>query len=275
MRRGLPIFFGVALGIGVIGLPVALDATSFDEADDTTEQCLAEGKLLKKQKTLKGVTRPELYLIECDGAQRKALVKRLDEEKRGKTQFGDGHWEMNFTDKFYYERAAYLLDRSLGLNMVPVAVVRRVGRNDAGVVEWIENASHVDKSPHQPSGAERAALAQQKAIMQLFDALIYNTDRNVSNYLVDDGDWRLYLIDHSRAFREKSDLPEGFESTLIRVPRGLYARLRELNRSELDELMSGLLGPAQIESILERRDKILEKLDADRQEMGDEVVFTG
>ncbi len=256
-------------------IPGGLNANSFEEADVDTERCLSEGKLLKKQKTLDGVTRPELYLIDCDGEQRKALVKRVDEERRGKTQFGDGRWEMNFTDRFSYERAAYLLDRELGMNMVPVAVVRKVGRSDAGVVEWIENASHVDASPHQPTGAERIELAQQKAIMNLFDALIFNTDRNLSNYLVDDEDWRLYLIDHSRAFREKSDLPEGFEKRLIRVPRDLYDRLQQLDKASLDEMMGDLLGPAQIKSILKRRDLILQKIDNDRQKMGDEVVFTG
>ena len=150
MKSQHQIWQTMAIVAALLTVPVRLGATSFDESDVETEQCLAEGKLLKKQKTLEGVTRPELYLIECDGDKRKALIKRLDEERRGKTQFGDGRWEMNFTDRFSYERAAYLLDRELGMNMVPVAVVRKVGRNNAGVVEWIENASHVDTSPHQP-----------------------------------------------------------------------------------------------------------------------------
>ena len=264
----------LTITVGLLGTTVGSSATSFEEPDEVTEQCLSEGELLKKEETLDGVTRPELYLIECDGGRRHALVKRFHEERRGITRFSDGKWEMNFSDSFRYERAAYLLDRELGLNMVPVAVVRKVGRSETGVIEWIEDASHVDQSPHQPSGGERAALAQQKAIMNLFDALICNTDRNLGNYLVDDSDWRLYLIDHSRAFRVVSELPDGFADNLIRVPRTLYKRLEQLNESSLTALLGDLLGAAQIESLLERRDRILRKLDRDRAKMGDEVVFT-
>lgn len=265
----------LAIAIALIAASGGLHATSFEEPDLDTERCLAEGELVKKKKTLDGVTRPELYLIECNGDRRQALVKRLHEEKRGITRFSDGKWEMNFSDSFRYERAAYLLDRELGLHMVPVAVVRKVGRDEAGVIEWIDHASHIDESPHDPSGLERATLAQQKAIMNLFDALICNTDRNLGNYMVDDSDWRLYLIDHSRAFRQTGDLPEGFEETLIRLPRELYDRLTELDKESLSDLLGDLLGEAQIETLLERRDKILQKLDTDRQKLGDEVVFSG
>lgn len=265
----------LTIAVELVGTSVGSGAASFAEPDEVTEQCLSEGELLKKEATLDGVTRPELYLIECDGVRRHALVKRFHEEQRGITRFSDGKWEMNFSDSFRYERAAYLLDRELGLNMVPVAVVRRVGRSEAGVIEWIEDASHVGQSPHQPTGGERAALAQQKAIMNLFDALICNTDRNLGNYLVDDADWRLYLIDHSRAFRVESELPDGFAESLIRVPRTLYERLEQLNELSLTALLGEVLGAAQIESLLERRDRILRKLDRDRAKMGDEVVFTG
>jgi hypothetical protein len=36
--------------------------------------------------------------------------------------------------------------------------------------------------------------------MRVFDQLIYNTDRNTGNVLYDTG-WRLWGIDHTRAFR--------------------------------------------------------------------------
>jgi hypothetical protein len=33
--------------------------------------------------------------------------------------------------------------------------------------------------------------------MRAFDQLIYNTDRNLGNLLID-GDWRIWMIDHTR-----------------------------------------------------------------------------
>ena len=266
-----------SLAVAAVGflLSAGADATSFDEADVDTERCLAEGKILKRQETLEGVTRPELFLIECDGAQRRVLVKTFDEEHRGLTRLQGGSWEMNFSDSYRYERAAYLLDRELGLNMVPVTVIRKVKREEAALVEWIDHASHLEDSPHKPTGTERAELARQKAIMHLFDALIFNTDRNTSNYLVDDENWRLYMIDHSRAFREVSEIPEGFTNSLARLPRELYQRLQGLEEESLVDLLDGSITRGQVRKMLERRDRILEKIDNDCQEVGDDVVFYG
>ena len=42
--------------------------------------------------------------------------------------------------------------------------------------------------------------------MRVFDELIANTDRNLGNMLID-RQWKLWLIDHSRAFRLHETLP--------------------------------------------------------------------
>jgi hypothetical protein len=52
---------------------------------------------------------------------------------------------------------------------------------------------------------DRRSWVRQKAIMRVFDALIANTDRNQGNLLIDD-DWNIFFIDHTRAFRETSEL---------------------------------------------------------------------
>lgn len=260
--------------VAIVLLPGALASQTFDEDDAQTERCLAEGKILKKKKTLSGVTRPEIYSIECDGQERLVLVKRLHEEHRGVTRFDEGTWEVNFTDSFRYERAAYLIDRELGMNMVPVLVIRDVKRQESGVMEWLDHATHERDSTHKPSGTERANLAQQKATMRIFDVLIGNTDRNISNWLVDDADWRLYLIDHSRAFRNSKDVPESYLAKPSRLSHQLYDRLQALEEEPLTEALDGLISRGQVEAMLARRDKIIEKIDADCDAVGDEVVFS-
>ena len=47
------------------------------------------------------------------------------------------------------------------------------------------------------------AWARQLWNMYFFDALIYNVDRNSGNILVDQG-YRLWMIDHTRAFQQKA-----------------------------------------------------------------------
>ena len=265
----------IALAIAaIVLLPGAVTAQGFDEDDTETERCLAEGKIIKKKKTLAGVTRPELYAIECEGQERRALVKRLHEEHRGVTRFEEGTWEVNFTDSYLYEVAAYRLDRELAMNMVPVAVIREVKRQEGAVQEWIEHAALEGDSKHKPSGTERALLGQQKQTMRIFDVLIGNTDRNIKNWLVDDEDWSLYLIDHSRAFRMSKDLPEAYLNKQSRLSRGFYDKLRALEEERLVEMMDGLLSRGQVQAVLARRDKILEKIDADCAAVGDEVVFS-
>lgn len=275
MRRAPSVCGNSWIAAVLVLLPAATVASGFDEADAVTEQCLAKGTIVKKIRNLDGVTHPELFLINCNGTERPAVVKRLHETTRGIKRFEDGSWEMNYSDSYRYERAAYLLDRELGLDMVPVAVIREVRRSESAVLEWIDEASHVQDAPRKPTGPQMAELARQKALMRLFDALIYNVDRNPSNYLVDDEDWRLYLIDHSRAFRELNSLPKSFKESRARLSRGLYERLEGLEEESLTELMDGLISQGQVKKMLERRDRILEKIERDCQEWGDSVIFSG
>ena len=37
-------------------------------------------------------------------------------------------------------------------------------------------------------------------LVRLFDQLIYNIDRNIGNLMITN-DWRIWAIDHTRAFR--------------------------------------------------------------------------
>jgi hypothetical protein len=262
------------IAVGVFSV-LPTGAKDFSEPDAETELCLSEGKILKKLRDLDGVTRPEMFLIECGGEKRRVVVKKLDDQRRGIQRFHDGSWEMNYSDSYRYERAAYLLDRELGLDMVPVAVIREVKNKESGVLEWIDGASHVKQMPTSPTGPQMAELARQKAVMRIFDALIYNTDRNEKNYLIDHQSWKLYLIDHSRAFRSVGELPESFQRTTPRLSRDLYQRLQNLERDALIDLMDRSIDRGQIDKILERRDKILEKIDRACDEFGDEVIFSG
>jgi hypothetical protein len=262
----------VVVGAGLL-LSSLVEAQISSEADSDIERCLLEGKVVKRLKVLRGATDPLRILIDCDGEQRSAVFKSVDEHRRGRTNFEFGDPEINFSDSYKYERAAYLLDRELGLNMVPVAVLRPYKGDRGALVSWIDDASHQVMMKQQPTGPQVAHLAQQKHLMRLFDALILNVDRRPGNWLVDNEDWKLYLIDHSRSFRVREDLPEEFLDDHSRLSRDLYQRLRALDESRLTELLDNLLSKAQIRTLLARRDRIVEKVDSDCLTNGDEQVF--
>ena len=261
----------VCLGSGT-GLP-ALLAQIGPEADATIERCLMSGKVKGKSQELDGVTRPVKLKLECDGETRNAVFKTWDSFHLGLTRLQDGSWEMNFADSYRFERAAYLVDRELGLNMVPVAVIRGVRRNQGALIDWVSEASHENDPERTLTSSCVAALAPQKAAMHLFDALIYNIDRNVGNWLVDSTNQRLFLIDHSRSFRPWAQVPESFLAKRVWLTRELHSHLAALTRERLTELLSDLIGPAQIDALISRRDQLLELIEKARNERGESVVF--
>jgi hypothetical protein len=165
------------------------------------------------------------------------------------------------------------VDRELGLNMVPVAVIRTVRRMPGALVDWVRNASHESALEPALTSGEVAALAEQKALMHLFDALIFNADRNASNWLIDHDRHRLYLIDHSRSFRVSGRVPETYLSKRVRLPREVYENLVALSRSRLDALLADVLEPGQIEALMSRRDRLLEIIESACLELGEEAVI--
>ena len=108
--------------------------------------------------------------------------------------------------------------------------------------------------------------------MHIFDNLVYNTDRNMGNILIDPN-WKLWMIDHTRAFRRYPDLME--TSRIVICERGLFEKLQQLNEAALKAALKDSLRSYEIEAILKRRDKLvtlIREVIADRGE--DKTLFT-
>jgi hypothetical protein len=88
----------------------------------------------------------------------------------------------------------------------------------------------------------------------VFDQLIFNTDRNLQNLLITPG-WRIWMIDHTRAFRMHEDIRE--PKNLVRCERNLLARLKSLTRSEVETATQPYLNSPEISGLMKRRDKIV------------------
>lgn len=260
----------------VLSLPaLATDAASGSVvlSDAEIELILRKGKILRIRDIGVGVTQPRKLEIELDGVTLEAALKTVD-ERVALARFDDGTTETNFTDSYLYERAAYLLDRHLGLNMVPVAVIRRVRRFNGAVIAWVDGAViETERRAQKLNPPDPTFLEHQRDVMHIFDALIANTDRNAGNQLTTPADWKLHLIDHSRSFRRTTDLPENFLNRKYTLPREVYDRISLLSTADLKPLFKKLLGSPTIKALLIRRDKIIEKIDRDRQKWGDETIF--
>ncbi len=225
--------------------------------DAALETFLKTADVVKIEDIGSGITRPKRLSLQKDGVSRRAAFKYVDETFDSTVRIA-GRLEMQFNDRYIYDVAAYRLDRLLEMDMVPVAVERTVDGTAGAVQDWIENA--IDEGRRvteklEPYDAE--SFKRQTQVMRVFDALIYNADRNQGNILYTPGDWKLHLIDHTRAFRLGTGRPPGLVDVPLVIEPELRVRLAALNEEQLKSALGGLLSNAQIGAILKRRDKLL------------------
>ena len=108
--------------------------------------------------------------------------------------------------------------------------------------------------------------------MFVFDELIQNRDRNAGN-IVWSPDSKMWLIDHTRAFRLGKDLQT--PATLTRVERSLFEKMRALDRQAFTESVGKTLTKDEIEALFVRRDKLVQLFDQKITSLGeDKVLYT-
>ena len=263
-----------SLPAGLVCLLACLLSVAAVADDAAIEAFLAAARVISDEEIGTGVTRPRKLLLELDGEQRTAAFKTVKLHYTRTTRFNRDGFKVNFTDDYRYERAAYLLDRHLGVNMVPVVVLREIDGERGAVIDWVSDAfNEKERRERGLAPPDPLTLMRQREIMKVFDALILNEDRNLANELITPADWKLHLIDHSRSFRLQKRLLEGMEEEPMGLPRALHERLRALDRKMMTTLLGDLLSKAQIKALLARRDRILDKIERDRERYGDAVVF--
>lgn len=271
-----------AVGFLVVGARAEVEEDPVDTqnlsqlSDQEIETILLEGRVVGREHLDVGVTLPDRIWLEYDGHRMSAAFKHLDFERPGLTRFENSPPELNFKDSFRYERAAYLLDRLLGLEMVPVAVLRRVKAHEGAVVAWVEDAiTEQERLRLKLAPDDTRLLIRQRAAMRLFDALVYNIDNNLGNQLWTRPDWRLHLIDHTRSFRQRKSLPESFSKRPVSLTPELFDVLRSLEEPQFEAALGEVLSPGEIKAVLARHKLILEKIEHDRREYGEPFVFLG
>jgi hypothetical protein len=242
-----------------------------DLSDGQMEAFLSGGEVVRTRSVGSGVTGSVRATLRDDGAEHDAHIQSIDLTKPlGAMSGGD---EIDFRDSYRNNVAAYRLDRLLGLGMVPVTVVRTFERKTSAFTWWVDDVAmtelqRLDKKVPAP---DVQAWNRQMYAVRIFDQLIYNFDRNLGNLLIDKS-WRLWMIDHTRAFKIFKELKKP-ENLGTHCPRGLLERLRGLDRAALDRAMKGLLTGGQSAGVLARRDLIVRHFDARIAEIGEAEVL--
>jgi hypothetical protein len=273
MTSGLPLAARVGGLVLLLALPVHAGqgpaTTSPVLTTAEMETFLLKGKVVRKRPAGKGVT-GSLRVTLTDGTlTHDAHVQVVDVQK---TTFEAGRAsEVGFKDSYRFNIAAYRLATLLDIN-VPMSVQRNFEGQPGSFTWWLDDvamdeAERLKTKAHAPD-AERSS--KQLYIMRMFDELIANRDRNRGN-MIWTKEWKLWLIDHSRAFRLGGELRN--TDDLVRAERGVLAKLRALDADRVRKLLDGVALKGEIDAVLDRRDALVAYFDKRIAERGEAAVL--
>jgi hypothetical protein len=108
--------------------------------------------------------------------------------------------------------------------MVPVSVERKVEGRTGSLTWWTDNLYMTEKERHEKNifPPNQDEWNDQIYQVRVFTELIYNTDPNLGNLLIT-RDWKLWMIDFSRAFRLHKKLKN--QKNLVCIDRHVYSGL--------------------------------------------------
>ena len=261
-RRYLP-------AILLVATPLLFSAdNSAKLTDEQMERFLKTAKIVKIKDLSTGVTNSQRASLSDGTIQHDAHVQSIDEAK---TMFqGDRGTEMNFRDTWKFNVAGYKLDRILELHMTPPSVERSVGGKPSAVTWWLDDSMmEVDRQKKHLESPDKDTWNREMYVVRVFDQLIFNTDRNLQNLMIDK-DWRIWMIDHTRAFRLLTSLRES--KNLVQCDRKLLAKLRALDTATLGPLKP-YVTDSEIKGLLGRRDKIVKFFDDQVKAKGEGAVL--
>ncbi|MCA1562929.1 MAG: hypothetical protein LC753_18840 [Acidobacteria bacterium] len=250
----LAVWFVTTVSVGVSAQQTAAPLATPQLSDTEIEAFLRDAKVLSARSTGKGVTDSLRATLSNGAMTHDAHIQTIDEEKR---EFRTPKIvEFNFRDSWKFNIAAYKLDRMLGLNMVPVSVPRRWRMQQAAYTWWVDDVmmDEGDRLKGQANDPDVLRWNRQMQLVRVFDQLIYNTDRNLGNLLITK-EWRVWAIDHTRAFRKHETLKT--PAALTACDRQLLEKLKALDRQTLKRELDDYLLNWEIDGLLKRRDAIV------------------
>ena len=239
------------------------------ETDEAVLNFLRTADVMSQKELTGGTNRPLKVRLRQDDIEANAIF-RIVNVKRARAKL-DGKIVPDFHDSYIYECAAWKVSRLLGIDHVPPCIERRFDLKEGSIQLWIEDAMTEKKRREDNiKPPEQLRWMRQKQTMRLFDALIYNFDRNQGNMLIDPR-WKLWFIDHTRSFR-KSRLIVDVEK-IVWCEREVFERLQALNRKTLSRRLGSLITGVQINMMLKRRDALVDHLRTKIEEVGEGAVI--
>lgn len=280
MKRTAPVCFAAAAALALLAATARAQFTAEEIAGRPRwEAFLAEAKVVGSEALDEGVTAPTKLWLEKDGVRHAAVWKGVNKKLGG-----------GVLDSWKYEIAAYRLDKLLDLGLVPPAIERVYHGRKGALILWIDFRASLLEIMEQGGGFPpqvAAAMPQWNDIYYIWGSLVANDDPTQQNIRYTK-DWRLVLIDHSRAFRSDKTYTERLvfganglkkmESTgqpflFAGLPRAFYEKLKALDLAGLKQAVGPYLTDKEIEAVLARRRLLLGEIDGLIKRDGEDKVL--
>ena len=241
------------------------------------EEFLLRAEIVRTRDVGVGVTDSRRATLSDDVLTHDAKIQVVD-QSRAIFRPPTGLPEINFKDSYRYNVAAYRLAVLLDLDNVPMSVERVVQGKRAAVTWWIDDVMMDEEArlKTKERGPDPQRTAMQNYIRLVFDELISNRDRNMGNLLWTT-DWKMWMIDHTRAFRLGKDLRR--PAVLIRIERSLFENMRALTADDAaaHETVADAVGNSltrfEIEALIARCAAIVELFEAKIAERGELAIL--
>lgn len=268
--RRLAVIVGLVVGYTplVFGQTAAPGAVALTPAE--MEAFLLTAPVVRMRPAGDGVTNSRRATLSDGRVTHEAHVQVVDESK---AIFDTPRFtEVNFKDTYRYNIAGYRLARLLELDNVPMSVERRIDGKPAAVTWWVDDVmmdegARQKKKVTDPNPRRGSFYVYRHRI---FDELIQNRDRNLGN-LIYTNEWKMWMIDHTRAFRLGRELLK--PDQLTRIEPALFENLKKLTLATVTAAVGNSLTKAEIEAVMARRDLIVKVFEQRLAKGGEATVF--
>ncbi len=208
-----------------------------------------------------------LVELEREGLKQRAIFQSVEE----KPQRGKADPETRYR-RYQHEVASYLIDRKLGMMMVPPTVIRKLGRNRGSLQIWVEETK--DKIYFTERGMWEKVREEfkQKYPLEFSQAIVLEAlfdieERHDAGIMLLSDEERVMLADNTKAFSNSHRIQERLIPELTGpISPTLEYNLRSLDAANLKKEAGKYLSKEQIEALLKRRDQILELCEEDQED---------
>lgn len=173
-------------------------------------------------------------------------------------------------DSYKYEVAAYILDKFLGLDLVPPTVTRNI-EGQTGSLQLFLNGDTViseeERINRKIEPPDPEVFKQNLQDLEVFEILTYLDPRQISDIKIDLDSWHIFRVDFSEAFAPVPSLLTNRKIT--GCSKDLYKQLKHLDIDKLSSRLSEYLNEEELKAFLIRLGLVVDEIESLIKEKGE------